>query len=171
MTGMSNIWQSHNLFEKRWVVLSVQQRLRDQFIQEWSTEMNNSPKGLCYRLYKNVFKFEHYLSVLPFNLLITLCKFRCGNNRLPIETGRWRNIPRSERLCHLCASADIGDEYHYIMSCNYFKDERCKYLPQYCNKNINVIKFKQVYSTQNIVELEKLCRFIKSISVKVYPPG
>ena len=49
--------------------------------------------------------------------------------------------------------------------------EREKYLPHYCNKNANIIKFKNVFSSENVVELEKLCRFIRYISLKVCPPG
>jgi hypothetical protein len=45
--------------------------------------------------------------------IILLCRFRCGNHRLPIESGRWQNIPRQKRLCHLCDSREMGDEYHY----------------------------------------------------------
>ena len=51
-------------------------------------------------------------------------KFRCGSHRLPVETLIWHNVSRADRLCHLCYSADIGDEFHYIMSCNYLKQER-----------------------------------------------
>ena len=39
-----------------------------------------------------------------------LCKFRNGNVKLPIETGRWINIERDDILCHLCNS-DVGDEF------------------------------------------------------------
>lgn len=38
-------------------------------------------------------------------------------------------------------------------------------------KKINVIKFLKICSTQNCVELEKLRRFIQTISVKGYPLG
>ena len=31
-----------------------------------------------------------------------ITKFRCNNIKLPIETGRWSNTPREERICHLC---------------------------------------------------------------------
>ena len=34
---------------------------------------------------------------------------------LPIETGRWRRIPRPERLCPYCNV--LGDEIHFIYSC------------------------------------------------------
>ena len=58
------------------------------------------------------------------NCMFNFCKFRCDGHRLPVETGRWHNVSRADRLCHLCDSADIGDEFHYIISCNYLKQER-----------------------------------------------
>ena len=72
---------------------------------------------------------------------------------------------------HLCDSADIGDEFHYIMSCNYLKQERGKYLPSYCYNNVNTFKFKELFSSCNVIVLEKLCKFIKIVSMKVPPPG
>ena len=56
--------------------------------------------------------------------MFNFCKFRCGGHRLPVETGRWHNVSRADRSCRLCHSADIGDAFHYIMSCNYLKQER-----------------------------------------------
>jgi hypothetical protein len=37
-----------------------------------------------------------------------MTKFRASNLHLPIETGRWNNIPREERICHLCKET-IGE--------------------------------------------------------------
>ena len=59
------------------------------------------------------------------------------------ETGRWYNISRNDRLCHLCDSIDIGDEFHYVMTCSFFENERKYYLPYYCQKNANILKFNQ----------------------------
>ena len=53
----------------------------------------------------------------------------------------------------------------------YFDNERKYYLPYYCQKNANILKFNQLFSSHNIVVLEKLCKFIKVITVKVSPPG
>ena len=74
-------------------------------------------------------------------------------------------------MCHLCDSSDIGDEYHYIMSCNALKEERKKLLPHYCNLRPNTHKYCQLFNSSDIVVLEKLCRFIKIVNVKVTPPG
>ena len=48
------------------------------------------------------------------------------------------------------ATADIVDEFHYIMSCTYLK-EREKYLPSYCCNNVNTFKFNELFASCNIV--------------------
>jgi hypothetical protein len=40
-----------------------------------------------------------------------ITKLRCNNIKLPIETGRWPNTPREERICHLC-NVGLGTEFH-----------------------------------------------------------
>jgi hypothetical protein len=35
---------------------------------------------------------------------------------MPIETGRWQNISRGDRICHVCRE-EVGDEYHYLFLC------------------------------------------------------
>ena len=47
---------------------------------------------------------------------ITLCRFRICNLHLPIESGRWVNIIRNERICNHCKKQEIGDEFHYILN-------------------------------------------------------
>ena len=38
---------------------------------------------------------------------------------------------------YLCCSNEIGDKYHYVMSCGALKEERKKLLPHYCTFNPN----------------------------------
>lgn len=103
----------------------------------------------------------------PFNHLYTLCKFRCGSHRLPIETGRWQGITRDNRVCHLIDSNDIGNEYHYVMICHSMKADRKKFLSEYFWKYPNTCKFILLFNCTNAIQLEKLCKFIKIINVKV----
>ena len=107
---------------------------------------------------------------MSINYIYTLCIFRCESHRLPVETGRWQNLSRSDRLCHPCDSTDIGGEYHYIMSCSALKQERKRFLPDYCNIRLNTYKYSQLFKSTDTVVLEKLCRFIKIVNVKVSPP-
>ena len=67
---------------------------------------------------------EMFSSFIFFYLRIPFIKIRTCNHRLPIETGRWSNIDRNLRMCTMCDRKSIGDEYHYIMECTYFSNER-----------------------------------------------
>ena len=64
--------------------------------------MNDSSKGQYYRIFKENLEFEKYLDFLSNSYRYVLCRFRTGNYKLPIETGRWENIERTERICNLC---------------------------------------------------------------------
>ena len=47
---------------------------------------------------------------------MAIIMFRLGTHFLPIETGRWRRIPRDQRLCTACGV--VGDERHVLYSCS-----------------------------------------------------
>jgi hypothetical protein len=44
-------------------------------------------------------------------------KLRTGAHYLAIETGRWANKPRDERLCKLCTRSVVEDEFHMLFEC------------------------------------------------------
>lgn len=92
-----------------------------------------------------------------------LIRFRTRNHKLPIETGRWNSIPFQERKCNLCTE-DLRDEYHYILSCKHFKDQRIKYINRYFYQHPNTQKFKQLMNSENVAELKNLCYFIQEIN-------
>ena len=70
-------------------------------------------KCINYRIYKDIFGFEDYLIHLPDNLRVVLTKFRGRNNKMPVEIVIRDNVPREQRIGNLCATGDIGDEFHY----------------------------------------------------------
>ena len=90
-----------------------------------------------------------------------LTKFRCCNLKLPIETGRWENIPRENRLCQLCNLQNIGNEYHYLFECTNVNIERLrlKSVPAYYRNNPNIHKMKGMIAILNINLLKKLSIF------------
>ena len=80
---------------------------------------------------------------------------------LKVKTGRWRNVPRVERKCHL-RSSDIGDEYHYLMICKNLRSIRKNYKQRIIVNDrilINLQKKKMMNST-NANVLRKLCVFV-----------
>jgi hypothetical protein len=90
--------------------------------------VNIIPQTLNYRLFKENFEFENYFRVLEDKDIYTLCKFRTTNHKLPIETDRWNNIDRVNRICTKCDNITIGDEYHYIMECEHFSNFRNRFI-------------------------------------------
>ena len=46
----------------------------------------------------------------------TIAKFRLSDHVLEIEKGRFRRLPRSERVCPFCPSC-IEDESHFLLTC------------------------------------------------------
>ena len=68
---------------------TLDQKLGDILRQNWSEKVNES--GSCYKIFKTNLNFEKYLVNLNQRERdrISLCKFRCGNNKLP-TTGRYQ---------------------------------------------------------------------------------
>jgi hypothetical protein len=63
-------------------------RLEDQFVQNWNSLVQNSPKSINYKTFKTECKSEEYLNILEIKYAILLCRFRTKYNKFPIETGR-----------------------------------------------------------------------------------
>lgn len=161
--GFPGIWESQYIQSLKWFNLAISQRLQDQYIQTWSSLVDSSSSGINFRLFKDSFECSRYFSLLPNYYSKILIAFRTRNHRLPIEIGRWNSTPVHERVCHFCHN-DIGDEFHYILSCEHFKTERLNHIKVYYRKYPNVIKFKQLMNSSNVSELKHLCKFIKVIT-------
>ena len=71
---------------------------------------------------------DFHTTFLKTRIKATFCRFRLNNHKLPIEYGRWNNIPRELRICNLCNTADLGDEFHYLLKCDYFSEKRKTYI-------------------------------------------
>ena len=56
------------------------------------------------------------MNLLHIDLRIAFSKFRCVNHKLPIEKGRFYGIAIDDRVCELCNTNKLGDEYHYIFN-------------------------------------------------------
>ena len=112
-----------------------------------------------YRLLKDAFGQNKYFSSLINNQIRILTRFRARNNKFPIEIGRWKAKSVSERTCQLC-NKDLGDEFHYLLQCEIFCNERRQYVKPYHFRLPNTIKFNQLINTSNKTEPRKLCIFI-----------
>ena len=107
---------------------------------------------------------------LPPRLANIYCKFRTCNIKLPIEYGRWNNIPREDRVCTLCNTKEVGDEFHYLFNCS---DQHIillngnKFLCRYYYERPNTFKFNTLFNYVTNDELVSLVKFIKIINERI----
>ena len=81
------------------------------------------------------------ITALTRRVFIPIIKFRTCNYKLPIETGRWHDVPYIERKCTLRNRNELGDDFHYLMKCSFFETERKELLRPYYYNRPNIIKF------------------------------
>ena len=101
--------------------------------------------------------------MLPKHKYIPILKFRLSNHTFPVEIHRWHNskVPHFERKCNKCNLNDLGDEFHYLLICPHFKQQRIKLLPRYYYTHPNVLTFKELLCTTSITIIDNLRSFIK----------
>ena len=86
-----------------------------------------------------------------------ITKIRCNSIKLPIETGRWSNTLREERICHLC-NVGLGTEFNFLFECTPADVQwlRCKFIPIYYTRYANTYKMKGLLSLCNGKVLKKI---------------
>ena len=90
----------------------------DQIILEKLSNLVENSKPFLYNKLKNEIKLEDYLSTLNnFNSRKILTKFRISDHKLKIEIGRYKKVPREQRMCKACKVLD--DEKHFCPALSY----------------------------------------------------
>ena len=72
-----------------------------------------------------------------------MSRFRLSSHNLEIETGRYNNIARENRICKFCNQNAIETEYHFLLCCSAYDQLRNKL----CIRS----------SWPNIINLRHLC--------------
>ena len=67
---------------------------------------------------------ENYLKIKDYQNRKAICKLRTSSHHLKIETGRWTNIARKNRICTHCRQNTVEDEYHFLFDCTMHANER-----------------------------------------------
>ena len=164
-SGFSYMWSSQIPSSSEEIKIVIKQRLVDQFMQNWVSNMEHSSRGRYYLTFKSDLCLEKYLISLKKSDRHILCKFRCSNLKLPVETGRWKNIPYQNRICSLCEGNAIGDEFHYLFICshNLINQLRQKHISSYYTVMPSVQKMKGLLSLCNKPVLNHLCIFLRKL--------
>ncbi len=116
--------------------------LNTEFIHLWKLSLNDISKLRLYKMINVTFMLPDYVTqVRNRRDRSILSKLRFGCLDLEVETGRWRNIERCNRICKVCQSGSIEDELHFVFNCisfNTIRNKYCKDLPILVNVNMDV---------------------------------
>ena len=146
------------------ILRTVKLRLADSNLQTWQQEVMVNPLCKNYRMFKSLPELSPYLTVLPINMRITICRFRTRCHNLPVCAQRFtKNVPEAKLKCPLCDLNDVGDEFHYIFKCSAFSAERNKFIATRFSKHPNSIKFQELFESSDSKTLTHLARFISII--------
>ena len=146
--------------------------LIEYFTKEWKKNLIKVSEGkLCtYVKFKTNFGFEKYLSVIKnFQQRQQLTRFRISSHKLSIETGRYKGIPRHDRICTRCNENSVEDEVHFLCICqgmgikrnslNLIAQNKCKNYIALCNES----KLIWLLTNEDYDILNALCTFLTYI--------
>ncbi len=103
----------------------LKKRLCEKVAEKWHTSIQNMAKLDVYKQIKPEFGVEKYLTMnISRYEKSLLSQLRYGILPLRIETGRFVNEKRHERLCMLCNSNLVEDTEHFIFHCNLYDSHR-----------------------------------------------
>lgn len=157
--GFQYVWQYQ--FEIEIPFTSIKQSILDNYIQKWSSDINNSPRLQSYCKFKHIFELENYLQIPLENKYRTaISRFRTSSHKLNIETGRYEGIPREQRICKSCAMHKIEDEFHFLLVCPNYRELRRKYLKPYFCHWPTLRKFETIMSSTSKNIIHNLAKFI-----------
>ena len=143
---------------------------------DWNQGRFNSDKLRYYNMYKACYTPDEYiLSDMPKHHRSLLAQFRAGILHLEVEVGRYRDIPLSERLCKLCTLNNVECEYHLLLECPLYAEQR-SILFQKANNRGDVVleemdfidKFNYLNSNCQILMASFLASAIQIINCSLY---
>ena len=76
------------------------------------------------------------------------------------ERVRYNNTNRRDRICTLCNSSDIEDEFHFILKCPIYNDLRVNYIKNYYYRMPSVFKLVQLLSVNNVKIINNLGKYL-----------
>ena len=99
----------------------LKHELKNFYINYWKEQIQqggNRDKLRTFKKIKTSLDPEKYIfEVNNIKHRQAVTKLRISAHRLPVEVGRYNNIPYQERICSHCDLNEVGNEQHYLMQC------------------------------------------------------
>ena len=96
--GFGYVWRdqkiprTHDYFKK-----VFKTRLKDQYFQTWTDDVESNAKCINYRKYKSDISLEFYITFLPMKLRTVFSRFRCRNHKSQKKLAFIKHIWKSLR--------------------------------------------------------------------------
>ena len=129
----------------------LRKELEKLYVDQWENErqnINRKQQKSKLKLYSNIkssYRRETYIDdVRDVQTRKCITQISLSAHKFPIGQGRYKNIPREQRICNLCCNNLVGDEFHYLFVCNEFtfRQRRERFINDILIKvNTNFIKF------------------------------
>ena len=122
-SGLNN-WQTKNITNRR--NLSYKGTKVDISAQSILAQLQNPNSGKLKFLnsLKDTYGQETYLKIQKLSNRRAITKLRRSHHNLAIETGRWTNTERKNRICTQCTESKIEDEMHFLFDWPKYPDIR-----------------------------------------------
>jgi len=126
------------------------------YLQDWAGEVAATSANRLYKHIKHNLTFETYLSINNKSLRIAISKVRLSSHLFNIERGRWghRKLPIENRICSHCNV--IEDEYHCLIVCPRYVNERKGCVPEYLLIRPSMFAFIKYLKSECETEYRKL---------------
>ncbi|CAM6095001.1 unnamed protein product [Calypogeia fissa] len=67
---------------------------------------------------------EYLRAPISIKLRQMIARYRLSSHHLAVEEGRWKGVKRQDRVCTLCDSGSIENEYHVFIACRWYQELR-----------------------------------------------
>ena len=152
--------------------IHLKNRSKDIFEQNimyhiYSKSEKGEGKLIFYGKLKDRYNKENYLNIQNFENRKILSNIRMSSHKLKIETGRYTNIERENRLCELCNMRKIETEEHFLLECPAYNHHREIFSSELnFTLGIDLIKhgveaIKIIFLQNNISIMNTFAKFVK----------
>ena len=118
-------------------IKSIQLTIREELTSHQYNLKRNNKKLKFYSIFQNNCHKSDCLNIIT-NITYkkTLNKFRFGNHRLQIETGRHTapKTPENLRICPFCHLNKVEHELHFLFNCNLYDSLRSNFYRNIINR-------------------------------------
>ena len=167
--GLSTLWNNPSSLSPDQVNKVVKDKVLKIFQSFWQSELTSAHQGSLrhsklrtYKTFKSQLKQEKYLSVsMNFKYRKTMCKFRCNDHTLLIETGRHKGLDVNDRICKNCSLGLVEDEVHFLLVCPAYSVPRSDLLSHTSVESLTTnLQFQKIMSSNDNVTIAALASYL-----------